>query len=138
MNDLISRQSAEAIFRNARTALFEHREKIKDFDTRDLMLTNAEQMIHLLPSVEPKQEWISVEDRLPEEYGEYMITWVSDQTNKPLISIAEYEITDDFDRENCRFLGEWLFDEYMSAYTNIKVTAWCELPEPYKGDKENK
>lgn len=86
---------------------------------------------------EPKHgEWIAVEDRLPEEYGEYMITWVSDQTNKPLIGIAEYDITDDFDHENFRFLGEWLFDAYMSAYTNIKVTAWCELPEPYKGDKE--
>lgn len=81
-----------------------------------------------------KGHWIPVNERLPEEYGEYMITWVSDYTNKPLISIAEYEITDDFDRKNCRFLGEWLFDEYMSAYTNIKVIAWMPLPEPYKAD----
>ena len=97
---------------------------------------NEIECIRALPSVQPsrKGHWIDVNERLPEEYGEYMITWVSDYTNKPLISIAEYEITDDFDRKNCRFLGEWLFDEYMSAYTNIKVTAWMPLPEPYKAD----
>ena len=128
MTDLISRQ---ALIDKLSAKIKTHRSTIEIVD-------KLIPMIEDLPSVEPKQEWISVEDRLPEEYGEYMITWVSDQTNKPLISIAEYEITDDFDRENCGFLGEWLFDEYMSAYTNIKVTAWCELPTPYKGDKENK
>lgn len=51
--DLISRQDAESIFRNARKELFEHREQYSplEFNTRDLMLLNAEQMIHLLPSV---------------------------------------------------------------------------------------
>lgn len=41
------------IFQNARQELFEHREKYspEEFNTRDLMLLNAEQMIHLLPSV---------------------------------------------------------------------------------------
>jgi hypothetical protein len=51
--DLISRADAEAIFREARQTLFEHREQYsaEEFNTRDLMLLNAEQMIHLLPGV---------------------------------------------------------------------------------------
>lgn len=51
--DCISRQAAEALFRNARKELMEQDRKkhIKDFNTRDLMLLNAEQLIHLLPSV---------------------------------------------------------------------------------------
>lgn len=52
-DDLIRRSDAEMIFQNARQELFEHREKYspEEFNTRDLMLLNAEQMIHLLPSV---------------------------------------------------------------------------------------
>lgn len=54
MTDLINREDAEAIFRNARQELFEHREQYsaEEFNIRDLMLLNAEQMIHLLPSVQ--------------------------------------------------------------------------------------
>lgn len=58
MSDLISREAAETLFRNARKALMEQsrKEHIKDFNTRDLMLLNAEQFIHLLPSVDPEQK----------------------------------------------------------------------------------
>ena len=54
MRDLISREDAEMVFRNARQDLFNHREQYspEEFNTRDLMLLNAEQMIHLLPSAE--------------------------------------------------------------------------------------
>lgn len=58
LSDAVSRQDAEAIFRNARIALMEQdrKEHIKDFETRELMLLNAEQFIHLLPPVEPKRQ----------------------------------------------------------------------------------
>lgn len=58
MSDLISREAAETLFRNARKALMEQsrKEHIKDFNTRYLMLLNAEQFIHLLPSVDPEQK----------------------------------------------------------------------------------
>ena len=51
--DLIIREDAEMLFRNARQELFRHRAEYstEEFNTRDLMLLNAEQMIHLLPSV---------------------------------------------------------------------------------------
>lgn len=52
-DDLISREDAETIFRNARQEMFEHRDQYspEEFNIRDLMLLNAEQMIHLLPGV---------------------------------------------------------------------------------------
>lgn len=54
--DLISRADAEALFRNARSKLNPSDYKTADeFNTRDLMLLNAEQMIHLLPSVTPQE-----------------------------------------------------------------------------------
>ena len=62
-DDAISRADAEALFRNARGELHksairneQNGHPIKDLPTRDLMLLNAEQMIHLLPSVTPKQD----------------------------------------------------------------------------------
>ena len=52
--DVISRAEAEAIFRNARSKLNPSDYKTaNEFNTRDLMLLNAEQLIHLLPSVTP-------------------------------------------------------------------------------------
>ena len=63
MSDLISRQAAEDLFSNARMALYEQsrKERIKDLQTREMMLLNAQQFIHLLPSVEPERKtgmWI--------------------------------------------------------------------------------
>lgn len=56
--DCISRGEAEAIFKNARKSLYElsRKEQIKDFQTRETMLLNAEQFIHLLPPVTPQQK----------------------------------------------------------------------------------
>ena len=54
--DVISRAEAEAIFRNARSKLNPSDYKTADeFNTKDLMLLNAEQLIHLLPSVKPQE-----------------------------------------------------------------------------------
>ena len=70
--DCISRAEAEGIFKGARKALYEQsrKEQIKDFQTREMMLLNAEQFIHLLPPVKPerpKGKWIHWDEN---EYGE--------------------------------------------------------------------
>lgn len=53
--NLIQREEAEAIFRNAKRALYEQSRKgkidIKDFQTREMMLLNAEQFVHLIKPV---------------------------------------------------------------------------------------
>ena len=54
--DAIRRADAEALFRNARSKLNPSDYKTADeFNTRDLMLLNAEQFIHMLPSVKPQE-----------------------------------------------------------------------------------
>ena len=51
-DDAISRKDAEQMFRNIRSHLKPQDYKsAEEFNTRDLMLLNAEQMIHALPSV---------------------------------------------------------------------------------------
>ena len=79
--DCISRADAEALFRNAREELHksairneQNGHPIKDLPTRDLMLLNAEQMIHLLPPVTPKQKtghWIETADEYYKAVNEY-------------------------------------------------------------------
>ena len=84
---------------------------------------------------EGKSKWIPCSERLPEEYGEYLITWTgllganSTERTKPLIGIAEYEI---YEPEN--YEG-WITTDYeFRHYHDIKVLAWQELPEPFKED----
>ena len=79
--------------------------------------------------------WIPVKERLPEEYGEYLITWTTSQTKRPLIAICEYEITSEYDYKYSRFKGEWLLDDYIKNYPNVNVIAWMPLPLPFKEDK---
>ena len=65
-DDAISREDAEQMFRNIRCHLKPQDYKsAEEFNTRDLMLLNAEQMIHALPSVTQKSgKWIMSDDGL--------------------------------------------------------------------------
>jgi len=59
-DDAISREDAEQMFRNIRSHLKPQDYKsAEEFNTRDLMLLNAEQMIHALPSVTQKSETVT-------------------------------------------------------------------------------
>lgn len=66
-DDAVSRKDAEQMFRNIRNHLKPQDYKsAEEFNTRDLMLLNAEQMIHALPPVTPQQKmgrWIRVTDK---------------------------------------------------------------------------
>ena len=78
-------------------------------------------------------KWIPVSERLPEEYGEYLITWkTSDVSDLLFISVCEYETSYEYDAEKHRFKGEWIVDDYMLAHSDYEVIAWMPLPEPYK------
>ena len=76
--------------------------------------------------------WIPVSERLPEENGEYLITWTGilgehgEKRTKPLLGIAEYEI---YEPENYE---DWITTgNEFEHYRDIKVSAWMPLPEPY-------
>lgn len=84
---------------------------------------------------QPEQQWIPCSERLPEEYGEYRITWTTSASKNRLIGDAEYEVTGEWDEVNGRFKGEWLLDEYIKSYPNVEVLAWKPLEEPWKGEQ---
>ena len=91
--------------------------------------------IDALSSSEKPNKWIPVSERLPEEYGEYLITWKNPKYSKTYIGICECEITDVYDHEHNRFEVEWLFDGHITtAYPDSYVIAWMPLPESYKGE----
>ena len=93
--------------------------------------------------------WIPVTERLPEEGIPVNVTWVnrnpefyySDIKDKPYTATAVY------------FHGKWFWyscviEDWLAEYgsnesllanlqeavdRDIEITAWCELPEPFKG-----
>ena len=89
-----------------------------------------------------KQEadrWIPVSERLPEEYGEYRITWkTSSAPGKRFIGDAEYEPGLEWDDAHDRFFGEWLLEDYVKAYPDVEVTAWKPIGEPYTEEDNDK
>lgn len=78
--------------------------------------------------------WIPCAERLPEEYGEYRITWKTSCSDGRFIGDAEYEPGFEWDDAHDRFFGEWLLEDYVKAYPDVEVTAWKPLEEPYTGD----
>ena len=68
---------------------------------------------------EPKIEnrWIPVTERLPEEYGRYLVTVDSKAIKEKLVAADDY------------FPYGW--DDYRDD-----VVAWMPLPEPWKGEEE--
>ena len=83
------------------------------------------------------QKWIPCSEKLPEEYGEYRITWTTSASKSRFIGDSEYEITGEWDSENYRFKGEWLLTDYIKAYPSVKVLAWRELEEPWRGEEHD-
>ena len=89
-------------------------------------------VIDVINSVPSAQQWIPCSERLPEEYGEYRITWTTSASKKQFVGDSEYEITSEWDDEHYRFKGEWLLDDYIKNYPDVKVIAWKPIEEPYK------
>ena len=130
MNDLISRQQAIDALRKMQT--------YKLFAGDDMILIDKAQVqteLMGLPSAQPEQRWIPVVEALPEEYGEYLVTYKSDG-DQMFMDIVEYEPSFEFDHEKNRFKGNWLFaDDCRSV--NPEVIAWMPLPEAYQeGEQE--
>lgn len=87
-----------------------------------------------------EQRWIPVSERLPEKYGEYLITWTTSHSmvngKYGFLGTAEYDLSGEYDHEKNRFKGEWLLEDYIKNYRDVKVIAWMPLPEPYKAESE--
>ena len=71
-------------------------------------------------AVEYNNGWIPCSDRLPEEYGEYIVWW-TDITKSKYYEIVEYEPS-----------NGWIGDIPQAVEGKYSVIAWQPLPEPYK------
>ena len=111
MNDLISRRDAKS-------------KKVYSHERHEYVIPVAE--LDWLPSVQPEQRWIPVEDEPPKEKKTY---WVCTDTGYQ----CECRWTNNV--YGFRDLDEWgwsIFD--IPQYT--KVVAYMPLPEPWKGEEE--
>lgn len=130
MSDLISRQAALDAIRSI-TEIY-----VNNLPTL-IYKASAQTELMMLPSAQPEQRWIPCSERLPEEYGEYRITWTTPSApSKRFIGDSEYEVSSVWDEERNTFIGEWLLADYIQAYPNVEIIAWKPLEEPYKGEQE--
>lgn len=93
--------------------------------------------IEALPSVEPEPQWIPCSEQLPEEDGDYLVTYdgeYAEEHDLDLIGVAPFEV-------DSGGFGVWqVFGGHMlgilsSDWVEIKVVAWMPLPEAYNGEE---
>lgn len=107
--------------------------KMKITGSVETILNQFIDWIDAAPTIEPQQRWIPCSERLPEEDGEYRITWVTSYApSKQFLGDSGYQITSVWDDERKEFKGEWLLDEYIRHHPDVKVIAWKSPEEPYR------
>ena len=83
-----------------------------------------------------KTKWISVEDRLPEEDGSYLVT-TNRFGNRQGINICCFakdgETVDEYDLAGQKYV--WcLYDSEYGYVSTDSVTHWMPIPQPPKGE----
>ena len=93
-----------------------------------------------MPSVIPQEpSWIPVSEKLPED-GIYLVT-VERTTGKPRVEVMSFakdlnKVDDyDFPEHKC---GWYEYDSEYGYWEDTDVIAWMPLPQPYKGESEDK
>ena len=126
MSDLISRQAAiDAVnIAYTKTEIVNNR-SVNDYERELYFRTRGE--LSKLPSAQPAQQWIPVSERLPEEYGNYLISIHGEDDP----DIGTINPNDKRGWSLCDANGfHWASDK------KLIVTAWMPLPEPYREDGE--
>lgn len=92
---------------------------LEDFRGNPVLHTweELDKALHVVIKALKAQEWIPVSKRLPEEKGEYFISYTYG------VDIAEYNPT---------MYGDSIWSRDNILFKHNSVTAWREKPEPYK------
>ena len=91
-------------------------------DIEEKRVDTIKEMIEIVHEVaeEYKGGWIPCSERLPEEYGEYLVWW-TDITRGQYYEIVEYEPD-----------NGWIGEIPQAFEGKYSVIAWQPLPEPFK------
>lgn len=132
-DDCISRQTVNDLVDELARAISDERCCI----SRGRSTATIMQDILDLPPVTPKQRWIPVSERLPEEDGEYLLWGKVIEDEENYIFIGDYD--------SCaEAFGYWqnYYDPSTLGYVDgelleyASVIAWMPLPKPYKAESE--
>lgn len=97
----------------------------------------AEGIVEFIKNQPSAQQWIPVEERLPEEDGEYLCQIdVHGRAVMEVIGFSNnlYKV-DEYDFFDCKGKkGFYGYDSEMGYYETSGVIAWMPLPEDYKGE----
>jgi len=118
MDDLISRQAAIDC---------EYQVKIIN-DIEYVMLSEVQMKMRKLPSAQPEQRWIPCSERLPEEYGEFLVT----MTEKAKAKDLGFDIDETYIRKMRYNSNGWQLPRHIPSWINEavkdEVLAWMPLP----------
>ena len=123
MSDLIERQAAIDAFTGV--VILEPAQSAKKY------IDGVIERIQNLPSVQPEQRWIPCSERLPEKEGWYITTVESEKTGKRRIENDLFAI--DIALAHGHIPNKFCKDGYRQ-----RTVAWCEFPEPWRGDADEK
>ncbi len=102
--------------------LSELRSQYSCFDEQEELVYRALSDAIKALSAQPKPQWISCKDRLPEEKGEYLVTYHPCYWDN-----VRQEVKVGVD--TFRGKAKWAKEKYQ------KVIAWKEKPEPWRGEE---
>lgn len=91
-----------------------------------------------LPSAQPEQRWIPCSERLPEEYGEFLVT----MTEKAKAEDLGFDLDETYIRKMRYNSNGWQLPRHIPSWINEavkdEVLAWMPLPvqEPYQEECE--
>lgn len=88
---------------------------IRQSKTASWLLDQVLHDIQAMPTLTPPNEWVSVEERLPENNAQVLM-WS-----------AKWNIAEAGSYYNGRF---WVYSEIGDAYIADDITHWMSLPEP--------
>lgn len=91
------------------------------FDEKDPLGHTPQQIIMALPSVQPEQQWIPIEEQCPEP-------------NEMVLISINGEVDADWIAVDLTGYGCW----YRAMKDVMSVDAWKPLPEPWRGEKHDR
>ena len=116
--DTISRQAAI-------DALDKRFDSVPMEQTTEILMLRKD--LRELPPAQPEQRWIPCDERLPEENH-----WLGGSgkqfSDEVLVNVVNYDDEDMWVYISQTIDGMWT----LELPRHCEITAWCELPEPYK------